>query len=438
VAEDDLWMGGHVQGADAVRHRNIVRDIYARHRLPPGLPLDKAAADIQWQGELFGQAPAGGTPAWNNAQERAEARREYAARGQNWGEKQRLWDESKYLLPKDAQPYYQNYARDIDFLRDVTGAGRRAGGDMEGLTGDERLRLAGASMAAADGTDVTLGDSPKYLAGQNLLAALNYWDASNNSPLYRRDWNTGTYSRHGGVGNAVMNATTNPDTLAGRAFEFAEAGIPDRIRHALGGAESAGEAAQANYRLRAEHRPHLPVQILGIQSGADAQQKDSAIRRLIEQVSAAEPPSVRNSVYQRTGFDVGPFGGAVGEGVVSSLDGTQALALLGLPTSGVRAVARRAAFDTAQDAALSGGMSAGFAAGMPSEQGYFTAGFRRPDTMPSDEERVPPEVQRQVQREQAQMYRQDNAAGVSTADQSAYSRLMQGLAQPQYPRGYKQ
>lgn len=411
---------GEGAGDDRIRARAIIRDIYARHGIDANEPLDRAAVLIQQNAQQDGVVPPGGVPAWDSPQARAQGRLEYASQGQTFDDAKKRWEESKYLLPPDSREYYQNYARDQDFLTGLVASEDRTAGDTSGLTADDWVSWLSSFMGDPEGLQSGSRTRDVDLGRANLNRAMRYWDASNASPLYRKGAFEGAYARHGGIGNAALNAMTNPDLTTGSAMEALEAGIPNRIRFAAAGSDGVNDAAQADYQLRTANRIAQPVMILD-QNGA-AEPKSSRVKRLIEDVRALEPPSIRDSVYRRTGFDIGQAGGALAEGVTSALDLTQGLGFLGGIKGGVRPALRAARGDTLFDAGTSAGISGAFAGAQADpEESFFSMGFREPKGHNKDYDVNAAAGQRD---ERARQYRANATGGVSTPDGDAYLELM--------------
>lgn len=410
---------GEGAGDDRIRARAIIRDIYARHGIDANTPLDEAVRLIRQNAQQDGVVPPGGMPAWDSPQARAQGRLEYASQGQTFDDAKRRWEESKYLLPPDSREFYQNYARDQDFLGGLVASEDRSAGDTSGLSSDDWVAWLSSFMGDPEGLHSGSRTRDVDLGRANLNRAVRYWDASNASPLYRKGAFEGSYARHGGIGNAALNAMTNPDLTTGSAMEALEAGIPNRIRFAAAGSDGVNDAAQADYRLRTANRIAQPVMILDPNGGAEP--KSSRVERLIDEVKALEPPSIRDSVYRRTGFDIGQAGGALAEGITSALDGTQALGFLGGMKGGVRPALRAARGDTLFDAGTSAGISGAFAGAQADpEESFFSMGFREPKGHDKDYD-VNAEPALRAQR--AQQYRQSATGGVSTPDGDAYLEL---------------
>ena len=71
-----------------IRTKMILKDIYARNKLHPSMPLDKALNAMASRERLrVGSA-------WANPEERARAREEYAAKGKTPQEVHQRWEKS--------------------------------------------------------------------------------------------------------------------------------------------------------------------------------------------------------------------------------------------------------------------------------------------------------------------------------------------------------
>lgn len=259
--------------ANELRAQMILKDIYARHNLDPSLPIEKQVEAIQESAAGRGMLPS----AWSNPEERAQARAAYAAKGKTDAEKQARWDESVYLLDPDTYQYQQNAGRDIDFILAMHDAPNRA----------NEARTA-AAVGAAGGTSASA-----YTPASATADALNYWDSSNGSPLYRQSMLSSDYQSQGGVLQGLLNATTNPDTATGNYLNFSEL-IPDWVRmRGSGEANSAGsayEGAQANRLSKNRYRLTSPSPVLDLPSGADAPTKADRIVALQGLVKSAGIP----------------------------------------------------------------------------------------------------------------------------------------------------
>ena len=259
---------------NAIRSEMILKDIYARHGIDPSLPIEEQIRAVEDSAAGRGMLPS----AWSNPEERAQARAAYAAKGKTDAEKQARWDESVYLLDPDTYQYQQNAGRDIDFLTAMDEASRR----------DPNAARSSAAVGAAGGIPAAPRTPSSGVAG-----ALEYWDSSNSSPLYRESVLGSNYQSQDGVLQGLLNATTNPDVPSGNYLNFSEL-LPDWVRmRGSGEANSAGEAyegAQSKRLATNRYRLSSPSPVLDLPSGTDAASKADRIVELQGLVKSAGIP----------------------------------------------------------------------------------------------------------------------------------------------------
>jgi hypothetical protein len=263
-----------VADPNAIRSEMILKDIYARHGIDPSLPIEEQIRAVEDSAAGRGMLPS----AWSNPEERAQARAAYAAKGKTDAEKQARWDESVYLLDPDTYQYQQNAGRDIDFLTAMDEASRR----------DPNAARSSAAVGAAGGIPAAPRTPSSGVAG-----ALEYWDSSNGSPLYRESVLGSNYQSQDGVLQGLLNATTNPDVPSGNYLNFSEL-LPDWVRmRGSGEANSAGEAyegAQSKRLATNRYRLSSPSPVLDLPSGTDAASKADRIVELQGLVKSAGIP----------------------------------------------------------------------------------------------------------------------------------------------------
>lgn len=383
---------------DVIRADHIVRDIYNRHGIEPGTPLEDAQEMILMHAQSQGLLDENRQPthAWANPEEAAAAQEEYAARGKTPDEVQQRWDESVYLLPPQGFDYHQNYGRDASFL--------------EGLTN--------AKHATA-----------------KVPTALAAWDASNNEPLFRKNWRQGTYASMGGLGNAAANAIHNPDLASGQLVNMSDVPYNFLAMQGSGEADTTGESfktAMGEYRRRDQNRIGQPAPILDLPANASPEDRAARLRALQQETSAAAVPTAGERWKRTTGIVPPPAVRDTGDAVLATLDGTQFIPGATLVKGAMKGAGRAAATGVARDMVTDGLTSAALTAGFGQKPGrtwsqYF--GFS-----PEEEDAVTlksPEEVEAAQRAREQQYdRTVGNAGVSTARAAAYKRLQESGKAP--------
>jgi hypothetical protein len=393
-------------GPDAVRAQVILKDIYARHGIPRDVPPEDAAALILAQAQDAGLADdQGPSSAWASPEERAQARMEYANQGATDDEAMSRWQESAYLMDPGRVQYHREYGRDADFLDGVARAqsmdlsGPRAWGGGHTWTGQ-----AGAAPEAD---------------GALASAALDNWDRSNGSPLYRRGLASETYASTGGIPAAVGNAVNNAPM---DALEY----LPDSFRYGTSdgstGALTGASNSFAARRMQVESPAPIVPPSYGLTPNATPQERAAAIREYQALVRSGVPESAASRIHRATGIAPSQAVADAAAVAESIFDGTQAIPLLGYGMSAARGVKgvgraalRGAAYDAGQDAAIGGSLMAGFVQ-QPGRtwSEYITKG------VPIDESNA---ANRDAAQAALTEIHNSGGPGVSTADREAYKRL---------------
>jgi hypothetical protein len=263
--------------ANELRSQMILRDIYARHKLDPSMPLDAQIEAIN-NGMLERDTPLA-PGMWANPEERGQARGAYAAKGKTDREKQDRWEQSAYLIDPNTYQYQQNAGRDIDFLKAMYQANNTPQVDT---ATNQAARAAGGTFDNVPTRD-TYRDE-----------ALHYWDKSNFQPTSRNGMMDPNYQSQSGLLMGLLNATTNPDTTTGNYLNFSEV-IPDRVR--MGGSgeadtgEEAWQAAQAKRLANNRYRPNSMTPIGDLPSSASGMDRAIRLSELQELVGKADVPS---------------------------------------------------------------------------------------------------------------------------------------------------
>ena len=279
---DDFWP--HVYDDPDLRDKQlrakmILKDIYARNpTINPDMPIDDQIKRLMLNARLGGMAPEGS--GWASPEQRAQARAEYAAKGKTDREKQQRWEDSIYLMDPDTYKYMQGPGRDIEFLNAIQEWRDRIGDHAQ-------------SPPASTGPD---GINAEYAYTDSLIPnALDYWDKSNNSPLYRQSFMSPNYQGQANWPSAVQNVTTNPDLPSGNYMNFSEV-IPDWIR-LWGSGESpasdeAMEGAMAKRYALNRYRINSPSPVLDFPADANptAREKANRIRELRGLTKVADVP----------------------------------------------------------------------------------------------------------------------------------------------------
>jgi hypothetical protein len=325
--------GGPNQEADpdgVLRTQAIIRDIYARHGINPKAPLADAAQHIATRAEL----DQSGQSMWANPAERADAQYEYAAAGRTKDEVARRLNESHHLMDPATTAYHRDYVRDQDFLMQL-------------------LKEPEVNQHSVDEMSVTYNMTGPH------QEALEYWDRTRNeSPLWS------DYHRHNDNGAWIAHALTDPDTTLGSTFAGMEQ-FPDFLRFA-GSGESDGVTGawrdmRGVHRANQRYRTGSPAPIGNLPSGASVEARQEAIRALKEQVAAASIPGAGERWARTTGWVPPEWMQNVSEGLISTLDPTFLIPVVGAITKGVGLGARAAgaaAKGAGRRAALGGAPSA--------------------------------------------------------------------------------
>jgi ketosteroid isomerase-like protein len=281
------------------RSQGIIRDIYARHGIPLDTPLKEAAEYI---GDRAADSGAGQSM-WANPEEREEAQYQYAAQGRTKNEVAKRLNDSQHLMDPETARYYRDFARDQDFL----------------------VRLTEPPVFGTDGA------GGRYDVGPH-KEALAYWDSTrNNSPLWS------DYHRNNKDGAWIAHALSDPDTLVGSTFMGLEQS-PDFIRLA-GSGESDGAAGafrdmRGVHRDHQRYRAHSPAPIGNLPSAATVEDRQRAIAELQAQTSAAAIPVAAERWARTTGWVPPGVVQDVGDGLISTLDATFAIPVVGAAAKG--------------------------------------------------------------------------------------------------------
>jgi hypothetical protein len=282
-----------------------IKDIYSRHKIPTGMPLEQAVQHIQ-QRAMMTQALGvdGGTPsAWANPEERAAAREEYARQGKTPTEVQKRWDESIYLMDPRTYQHMQRYGRDLDMLGAVNQYITEGGDRAEAKVRPQSAKPADPT-GIGDWKDIVTG----YEAGAAGLQredASTFWDRSKGNPLYRESVGQANYQQFGGAGQGVANAISNPDLPLGNYMTFSET-LPNHLRmQGSGETDTASESwqrAQAARLAGNRYRFGTPGMILDIPSGQTNQEIGKRIEELQKEISAAAIPMADERWQRTTGW----------------------------------------------------------------------------------------------------------------------------------------
>lgn len=414
---------------DALRADFIRKDIYARHSIPPDVPLDQAIEMIEMHAGETGNGPS----AWANPEERAKAREEYARKGKDPLDVERRWRESAYLLDPQTAQYQQHFARDADFLEGLQGSNKaRALRDQNYESDQQGVRAA----AAAGGT----GMPPPSPYHDPLKETLKFWDSSNNSQLHRKGTFQGTYANTGGVQGGTVNAMTNPDEPVGNYLTFSEV-VPDTLRMGMSESKNAGEAYRAAQSRRLagnRYRAYSPAPILDLPEGASAEDRAKRLRELRQLVDKAALP---NAEQRWAKWSKETFGspvvppGIVSDGldfVYSQFDPSALLIGAGAARNaakhGMKAAAADLARNTIADQKFEQMAGHGIAGAMGGQPGRTWGQYIMPHTAEAQSRQESAEARNA--REMLHRTLKDDA-GVSTADNSAYDRLYSsGLVPP--------
>jgi hypothetical protein len=291
---------------DEIRAAGIRKDVFARHGIPEGTDDVTALEMIQSQSEgAWGAQPS----AWANPDERAGAREQYARKGKTPQDVQKRWDESIYLMDPQTQDYSQNYLRDMDFLEGMLKAD-------SGVEDPEITAWTGKTT------------NPQGLAEYRVGEAVGSWDASNSSPLYRKDWRRGTYASYGGGAGATSNAMLNPDTASGAYLPFSEL-FPNTLRmQGSGESDSLSESARTaagHYLANKRFRPSSPAPVLDLPSSATPAERAARIKELRDLTASAAIPQADERWKRTTGYVPPGWVQDVGDGLISTFDPTFAV-----------------------------------------------------------------------------------------------------------------
>lgn len=386
---------------DVIRADHIVRDIYNRHGIEPGTPLEEAQAKIIQHAQSKGLLDENGQPthAWANPEERAAAREQYAAQGKTPEEVQKRWEESIYLLPEQGFDYHQNYGRDAAFLR---------------------------SLPAPNPAGRDLGTRGVTKEGMALTGALQSWDSSNNARLFRKNWREGTYADMGGFGGGVANAVVNPDLPTGSYMHMSEV-VPDTVRMAGSGETGLSDsykAARAKQLANTQLRISSPAPILREKDQSTVAQR---LKELREQVASADVPSSEERWKRTVGFAPPAFIRNSVDFATSMLDPTilfplgKAAKVAAMPTktAAMQAAKNVVAKEAVKDAVKDFGVEQGVGHAL-------TAAFPSPATEYKTDEQVA-----QANENRSMLYGLLNRdSGVSRADDAAYKRLQESGKAP--------
>lgn len=289
--------------------------IYKKYRIfiKPGTSPAEAAEKISALASKMGYEPS----AWMNPEERAEARRAYAAEGKNPEDVRRRWDESEYLLDPRTYEYMQKFGRDIDFLQNFDAA------------------QSGQSSPATDAYH------PSSLVNRHRDSegARLYRSGMFNGRSSSEDAGRG-YTRWSGIGSGVADAVSNPDTASGWYMAMSET-VPNFLRmQGSGETDTAGEswrAAQAVRMADGRYRMNSPAPILDLPAGASKQDIGRRIAELRAALQAARVPQAEERWQRTRGWTPPGWVADIGDFTLSMVDPTALIPLAKFAGAGATA-----------------------------------------------------------------------------------------------------
>lgn len=401
---------------ESIRARGIIQDIYARHGIPAGTPLEEAQGMIAERAQKAGLTDEQGQPthAWANPEEAAAAQAEYAARGKTPAEVEKRWQESIYLLPPQGYDYHQNYTRDALFLKGVSSRDAQDAG-IEAYTGTP--------------------SNPAALANARVGSALESWDSSNNAPLYRKNWREGTYESTGHFGNAAANVLLNPDLSSGSLVNLSDLPFNFFSMQGSGEGKHVGDSMQAamgEFRSRHQNRLGSQAPILDLPANATPQQRAARLRELQKESATAAVPSSAERWKRSTGFVPPPVIRDTGDAILATLDGTQFIPGMKLGKTVAQNAAKLAAKGVAKDMGIDAAVSTGIAAAASQKPGRTWSQYLGLAKESADDLAMK-SAEQVAEAEEARRQRYDRTlgpAGVSSARDAAYKRLQESGKAP--------
>lgn len=397
---------------DQIRANAILKDIYARHSIPEGTDPITAMQMVQAASEgSWGSQPS----AWANPDERAAAREQYALRGgDDPNAVQKRWDESVYLVDPETDKYQQNYGRDTQFL------GRMAEGMVVPPTPPTFWDVLKSGGTVPDSRNM------------NREYALQKWDQSNSSPLYRDNFASSGWEQQDSTAGTVVNAISNPDLAGGKGMNAMNIPYEFLAMQGSGEAKTTGDSwrtAVGNYKTLSNNRLGTPAPILDLPSNATVQERAARLKELQEQASAGAVPDSAERWKRSLGVVPPPVIRDAGDAFLATLDGTQLIPGMAVGKTVAKNAARSAAKGVARDMTSDAITSTAIAAGLnakPERTWPQYLGFA-PEPEGSVQFKSDDEVDaaNAARKQQFERSLQQYGAGVSTADDEAYKRLQQ-------------
>lgn len=418
------------KGALGMKRADAIRaEVYRRHKIKPGTPLDEAIQQIEQRAQMrTALGVDGGRPsAWANPEERASAREEYARQGKTPAEVSKRWNESTHLLDPRTYQYMQNFGRDIDFLQSELGSQKAS----ETLRTPRRMLDANSIRAY----DSNRGERLSGAGGLNPASVVN------------------GYQRFDTVANAALDNTSNPDVPLGNYMVASET-VPNHIRlEGSGETDTSGQSwqrAQANRLANNRYRINSPHPIADLPAGATEKDIARRIAELQQEVVDASVPMADERWKRTAGFVPAGWISDAGDLAITMVDPTvlipaagaaakmpmisRALSQAGrIAGSGwqrpiVSGVAKQAGKDAGMEFASEAGVGAaltGFG-GMPGRDWKgFLVGGHEPAVYKSASQVT------QANQAAGDLYgRLKDDDGVSRADNEAYNRLVATGALP--------
>jgi hypothetical protein len=391
-----------------LRAEAIVKDIYARHGIKPDVPLDKAMTYISANAQVAGLMSESGqsTSMWANPEGRAAAREAYARKGKSPEEVKERWDKSVYLMDPQTARLHQGFVRDADFLE-----------HLSAVPAEQPFEYHYGPNASGPQVAPKLGD------------ALDYWDRSNMTPLWRDSAMSGNYQSTGGTANLVGNAVSNPDVPLGNYANFSEV-FPDYMRMQGSGETATGseswEAAAGKRLALNRYRPLAPSMIGDLPPGATQADVGRRVAELREELRQAELPNPdqrwRQWSKKNFGFEFAPP--KVVSTTLDSLFSSADPSALIPAAAGVRTIARAGG-------AGAKAVAADFAKDQAVEQGINHAIVQATGGAADGKARTDSEIDAARKARKAIHDRLANDGAIKSADDAAWSRLQKdGLVSP--------
>lgn len=314
------------------RADEIRREIYQRHGIAPGRPLQEAIDRINMRAKL--RKSVGGEDAemsaWKNPEERKDARIQYAlADGTDQSTVDRRLDDSMHLLDPRTYQYMQKFGRDLDFL-DAYGKNKSA---MDIRASQPPLEEDPTGMSAwglVRAFDQQETDS-------RLKQAVHYYDSSKDQPLARTGVygnplspTSGGYQRWGGWQGAMLASVADPETGTGGYMTWAEVPAQAILTSARGETghkpvdiaetgplsfvltpilrglvdREAWDRARAVHNADIHYRPNAPSPVADFpeKSTPSADEIRARVAELRQKQASAMPPMQSEGWYRTTGY----------------------------------------------------------------------------------------------------------------------------------------